>query len=413
MHDIFNLKLSDVPKSFNEVQYAAGRVAAQAFMKTFCLEHGISDRVRLYYHYLKFQHTFVNFLKCKNDFIEKKYEDCYQELASKLNSVINASNYYPLGHWLVESSFKLGYQQELDEKLKTAANTKTKRKILKVLDEKLGRSIQIEGAVIVYAFNNSYKVPFFTSIYSFVSSNRANLDKLHFVVGIDVSTEEAEVAKFLSRLGVSFKIYNMENCCNVELRESYDNNTEFILDKSCYYRIFLLKQLIQEVEGGFKKALYVDSDTLVLGDVSELLALKMETPIMAKNEKTTEEAVKKAKSINKIDYYFNSGVILFDLANKQTKKGLELTVDAAKHKQNKLMLQDQCALNIGFNGSVSPLPENYNFMLHMHEFVNTEQEAKILHFTGRIKPWEPHYVDNPFFKGVWLSINREAMKLLE
>lgn len=155
------------------------------------------------------------------------------------------------------------------------------------------------------------------------------------------------------------------------------------------------------------KVVYIDGDTLVMSDLSELY----ETNIEGVYAGVVKEAGGLATSlyglcVSKNVLYFNSGVMLMNLSLMRKDKIPERLIDYREHGYNELM--DQDALNAIFKNHVLELPFRYNTQLmfadiqknidklkrylYLNDNVKSTDEiideAEILHFSGKRKPWK-------------------------
>jgi lipopolysaccharide biosynthesis glycosyltransferase len=86
---------------------------------------------------------------------------------------------------------------------------------------------------------------------------------------------------------------------------------------------------------------------------------------------------------------------------------LDRAVQAAEERGHELLFQDQCALNIGFAGAFSPLPERYNFFAGPHDHQRVQGtpvgEVSMLHVLDRPKPWDSAYPRGSSIQQRWLQ----------
>lgn len=404
MRIIQQLTLEDVPLSFDEKQYAIKKPEALAYQKTFCQRHNIPDRVRLYVHSLTQNHSF-NFEEVRSLFLNESYDLCYQALISDLFRVVNHPNYDPLGYFLVESAIKTGRKQELIDRLAPYSKVSTAQKCLNVLLDGSPARLK-QPCLVFYAFESSYVEAFKVSIASFILANKPILNCLTLLIGFDPNVDSEEIAEFLADFPVRYRLFPMQQCADLDLKESYGHDPVVKLNKSAYYRIFLLKQIVQEYKNTHHKALYLDADTLTLTSLEDLFLTEMQKPLQATNEEQNNQLVMKAKALNFLTDYFNSGVLLFDLQHPLLPQLVDKTIQVATTQQHRLVLQDQCALNIGFEDHVDLLPDQYNYMLHSNPYTVSCKQVSIMHFTGRVKPWQRAYQDKTIFGEMWKSFHR-------
>lgn len=126
--------------------------------------------------------------------------------------------------------------------------------------------------------------------------------------------------------------------------------------------------------------IYIDSDIICLGDISELAEKNLkEVPIaVVPDDPTFSNTVQVNDKVLK--GYFCSGLIIFNLNNWLTSDLEYKCIDfATKYKPK---FPDQDALNYVCNDQYTPLDKRYNVMWRM------QQDTVFLHFINE-KPWAP------------------------
>lgn len=165
---------------------------------------------------------------------------------------------------------------------------------------------------------------------------------------------------------------------------------------------FFLPGLLRSVS----RVLYIDSDTLVQQDLSELFSINLLGNSMAC---ILDSGCLYSKRFSQYsERYFNSGVMLMDLEKmREEKKTDELVYQ--KKKLNDVSLMDQHVFNIVFANDFLPLSIKYNFlytnlvrakdkfcMEDLNKIYGTNfscideirTKASILHFASKDKPWK-------------------------
>lgn len=143
------------------------------------------------------------------------------------------------------------------------------------------------------------------------------------------------------------------------------------ITKHTYYRCFL-DLLIPNI----KKCIYLDWDIIVLKDISNLLL--------------DDNFLIKGVSINN-NNYINAGVLAFNFTN-ECKECMNKVRNRIGYSPD-----DQDCINIGFDGKKTIISNEYNCMIGCLE---PNDETKIIHFLGPVKPWHMH----PSIK-YWLKYN--------
>ncbi|HEY5070746.1 MAG TPA: glycosyltransferase family 8 protein [Caulobacteraceae bacterium] len=182
------------------------------------------------------------------------------------------------------------------------------------------------------------------------------------------------------------------------------------LSRAAYFRIYAAHYL--RLRGEFDRLCYIDSDIVCQGDLGELFSFDLQGhPIGARCEEPFLE-VGFAAERNSIDpdAYFNSGVLLMDIAHDDIIERLDQAIHLSEHEPGRLFFLDQCALNIAFQERVRRLPPEFNFFVRPYRPVIEDiAAAKLLHFVAAPKPWDISYMRET--RELW-SRNAQVVKLL-
>lgn len=199
---------------------------------------------------------------------------------------------------------------------------------------------------------------------------------------------------------------------------------------STYYRLFL-----PQILPSYNKIIFLDSDTVVLAELSELFHIDLEDSILGATTDTALNGILHSEIKNgRLDWvhyikdtlglpdpysYFQAGVLLLDLKGMRDKdflgKSLRIIQDIKKPRY-----LDQCILNstvqkYGFR--IKKIEVKWNLGWHVmatnnpHPFSDIPEkfeieykqaldDLKIIHYASNIKPWdEPQF---PLAKYFWL-----------
>lgn len=179
--------------------------------------------------------------------------------------------------------------------------------------------------------------------------------------------------------------------------------------EECYYRIAAPKLLDK-----YDKIIFTDLDLIVTDNIWDLTNIDMKgSPIAACIEPIWKELYLRCVKVHDTNIrhytsdilnlsspfaYYNTGVVVFDVKEYNKLSSFEKLLEIIN--KNKLLYQEQCALNILFKNKFCTLPNVWNYELapsllsngYHFEFYNTykksENSAKILHYLGRYKPWK-------------------------
>ena len=154
--------------------------------------------------------------------------------------------------------------------------------------------------------------------------------------------------------------------------------------------MFYARLAIAEIFPDLDKILYIDSDTLVLGDLYELWGLDVgiKTAYACPDRKVTflgSDCPWKLEEKEADTPYFNSGVMLINLAAWRSIELFRNSVELVKDQNIAPKWWDQTILNYLLRGSVEFLPESWNWQRNFYSGKN--HQIQLIHFSTRKKPW--------------------------
>ncbi len=165
-----------------------------------------------------------------------------------------------------------------------------------------------------------------------------------------------------------------------------------------YYRAF-----IPHLFPIYKKAVYIDSDTILRGDIGELFDIDLGENALAAmiDPKVTvvpefRHYVDKALMVPHNEYV-NSGVQVMDLRKMRKERYIQKMIELIRKFDADLVAPDQDYLNVIFRGKILPLPECWN----SEPQKDLPRSVKLVHFNLFNKPW--HYSDVPCEKIFWAA----------
>ncbi len=160
--------------------------------------------------------------------------------------------------------------------------------------------------------------------------------------------------------------------------------------KTTYYRFF-----IAEMFPEYAKAIYIDSDTIVEGDISEMYNHDIgEKFVGACHEQAMVQVdgygtyVEKVMGINR-NNYFNAGIILINCEKFREHRVLDQFIELLQIYDFRVT-QDEDYLNVICHNNVYWLPQIWNTEM-FGDIPYPEDEYKIIHYIMVSKPW--HYSD--------------------
>lgn len=173
--------------------------------------------------------------------------------------------------------------------------------------------------------------------------------------------------------------------------------------KTTYYRLFIA-EMFPELD----KAIYIDSDTVVCGDISELYRYELGSCYVgACHEQAMVQVeeygayVEKCLGIDR-NRYFNAGVLLLNCEQFRRQKVLEQFARLL-HVYNFVVTQDEDYLNVICKDHVKFLPQGWNTEI-FGEIPIPESEFRVLHYIMVSKPW--HFRDCRYSDIFWRYVEK-------
>lgn len=183
--------------------------------------------------------------------------------------------------------------------------------------------------------------------------------------------------------------------------ESLNNkfHTRDYYSKATYYRVFIPNLYKQ-----YNKVLYLDSDIVVKGDISEMYNIDIGNNLIGA---TTDEFVYKTPvfasyftnrvTVKRVKDYFNAGIIIMNCKRMREVDFEGKFVDLIT-KVTFNVAQDQDYLNAICKGKVKYIDGTWDKMPFADEKIK-EKDVKIFHFNLDLKPWQKDGV--PYENNFW------------
>ncbi|MCB9498663.1 MAG: glycosyltransferase family 8 protein [Bacillales bacterium] len=255
---------------------------------------------------------------------------------------------------------------------------------------------------IFFAADNNYAGPLSATIIS-IRENRSKAYNYRLVIMTDNMNEENR--KMLSsvqedKFTIEFKDVND---CLQTFKEKLVLRDYYTL--STYFRFF-----IPELFPEYSKALYLDSDLIITGDISKLFNTFVgpENYVGGINDDVVpispifSEYVEKIVGVSRYRY-FNAGVLLMNLKLFREEKIIEKFIEMVGKKRF-VVAQDQDYLNALCKDRVQYIGHGWNKTAFFDENFD-DNKANLVHFKMSFKPWHyngVHYEDR-FWKYAEMS----------
>ena len=191
---------------------------------------------------------------------------------------------------------------------------------------------------------------------------------------------------------------------------SFDDVTEYLssisdklpirdyYSKTTYYRLF-----IAEMFPEYDKAIYIDSDTVVQGDISELYKINIDDAYVGAcheqamlQEDVYGTYVEKVVGVPRYNF-FNAGILVINCDRFRIRFVLDKFIEYL-HMYNFVVTQDEDYLNLICKDHVYWLDQRWNTEI-FGELQYPIEQAKIIHYIMTNKPW--HYSDCPYADIFW------------
>lgn len=173
---------------------------------------------------------------------------------------------------------------------------------------------------------------------------------------------------------------------------------DFFSSAVYYYRAFI--PLLFPI---YKKAVYIDSDTILRGDIGELFDIELGDKVLAARQdpKVTDirefrDYVENALGVPNKEYV-NSGVLVMDLKKMRKMRYLNKMIELIQKYDADLVAPDQDYLNVILKGQILQLNPVWN----MEPQKDLPKNVKLVHFNLFNKPW--HYKNVPCERIFWAA----------
>ncbi len=240
-----------------------------------------------------------------------------------------------------------------------------------------------ESNVVVLGFDERYAPAGMTSLFSmFLNTNQRNFETV-------IMTDELS-SESISKLDHIGKIFSRKITIKRVSSKNIENTfpTSGHITSAAYFRLFA-PEMIES-----KNILWIDSDTIIHCDVSEIFQFNDGSNIIyGVNDDVVQKQSNNRLKLLPEELYLNSGVLLIDRKKWIDFQTLTKCSDYAK-KRDEIRYHDQCILNKVLSGMKGIIPRNYNTMQHMFDYgkyknieININNYRGIIHYTTEVKPW--------------------------
>ncbi|MBD2605195.1 glycosyltransferase family 8 protein [Scytonema hofmannii FACHB-248] len=293
--------------------------------------------------------------------------------------------------------------------------------------------------VLVCAADNNYAMPLAVTVRSALTNIKSNRKIALFIIDGGISqVNKRKIIKSLNSEQIDISWVQPDNTLFEDLVVSRH------LTVSAYYRLFIPELLPQK----FDKAIYLDSDMVVTGDLEELWNIDVgDNYVLAVQDDhqlyiSISDALETYNKLGiPLDYkYFNSGLLVMNLEKWRSENIGKKIIECMKREH---LSNDQDGLNAVLAGKWQELHPKWNQMPRIYEYSSWKDspfpepvyndllhQPQIIHFSTLPKPWYAglrcecthpkkdlffRYLDVTAWSGwrdtIWRRLARKFMKL--
>jgi len=213
---------------------------------------------------------------------------------------------------------------------------------------------------------------------------RANPDEvfeIHLLSDGMRAGDRRKLAALVARAGSRLTVYDV-----AARLAGYSDGVGNHLSRTAYARLLITDLL----PASLSRILYLDCDIICTGALRPLWALAAAIPLLGAVADRTGERWKARLGLPADAPYFNSGVLLINLAAWRERDIAGKIIAWMSANPDKLALADQDAINACLCGAITPLSDCWNLQIGLDSGPLPAvrlNEAVLLHYTSAHKPW--------------------------
>lgn len=233
------------------------------------------------------------------------------------------------------------------------------------------------------AFDQNYLAPFYALVQSLISSHPSGKLKIHAITSGVSEDEKSSILSYLKSHNADIAYYTLDTGVI----------SKFVLPANwtpaAYYKMFFPLLVPDSV----RRLLYLDTDTIVLKDLTSLYNIDLDgRPLAAVYDNYVK--TQPLLNINEEGEYFNSGVMLIDVPLWRNQQITEKAINYTLSFPERIRFVDQCALNGVLHHHWKRIDQKYNLLysyipqhISLKELKNFLSDKAIIHFTLQ-RPWK-------------------------
>ncbi len=282
--------------------------------------------------------------------------------------------------------------------------------------------LKSEPIVLVCAADDRYAMPLAVTARSALANLKGKRKMLLFIIDGNIKNYNKEkIIKSLKSENCEVKfIPKPDFLLKMAEFQHYGKDRIFSASGAALYRLMIAELLPRE----FDKAIYLDSDLVVRGNLEELWETDLaENYVLAVQDMLIQYVSSPSGLLNYKELgispdakYFNSGVLVINLKKWRDDKITIKAIDYLKHNREYVRWHDQDVLNALLASQWGELDPQWNFMVGIYEYSlnlwkeniypghnenvlndiqnlynNLVRNPYIIHFTSGRKPWNSRH----------------------
>ena len=213
---------------------------------------------------------------------------------------------------------------------------------------------------VIFATNNGYAPYVSVAINSLIKNSSEKCFYNIHVLHSELSEKNRNMLESMNGDNFSVSCLCVDRFIERETKYMYTN---FHFSREMFYRI-----LIPSIFPEYERAIYLDSDIVVLGDISDLFFTRIDGNVIGgccdiMHGKSRSYVLGELKLDP--EKYINSGVLLIDCEAYRRESIKEKCFELLS-KKSKLRYPDQDILNLACEGKIKFLDRKWNYIWHYH-----------------------------------------------
>ena len=237
-------------------------------------------------------------------------------------------------------------------------------------------------------------------IYSLLKTTPA-VKKIYLLLETDNINDIPELKKVIEKYPVEIKLINFNNMIDDLIeKDNVNRDTEFT--NFCFARL-ALPSIVEE-----EKVLYLDTDAIVLKDISELWNINIDNYYLAGcKDLGAFERDNISSRLGITGKYINSGVLLMNLKKIREDNIYKKWFETINKRQ--LIFPDQDAINLVCQKGIIYIPAENNFALGVTSKFIEKKYIKIIHYVNLKIDW----VRGKPYSELWYNVEENFYKELD